>query len=114
VEPDDRDRQRKEWETMTKVGVLARIEAKPEHAAQIEAMLTDAVRLAQQEDQTVTWFAFRENDTTFGIFDTFDDESGRQAHLAGPIAAALGEVAPTMLAAAPQILPVDVLAAKLP
>jgi quinol monooxygenase YgiN len=99
---------------MSKVGLLARIEAKPEYAAQIEALLTDALQLAQQEDQTVTWFAFKEDDTTFGIFDTFDDDAGREAHLAGPIAAALADVAPTMLAAAPQILPVGVLAAKLP
>ncbi|KJK55815.1 putative quinol monooxygenase [Saccharothrix sp. ST-888] len=99
---------------MTKIGLLARFEAKPEYAEQIAAMLRDALRLAQQEEATVTWFAFREGPTGFGIFDTFDDESGRRAHLEGAIAAALLENAPTMLVGAPDIRPVDVLAAKLP
>ncbi|MEV7000901.1 antibiotic biosynthesis monooxygenase [Streptomyces sp. NPDC093982] len=99
---------------MTKLGLLARIEAKPEYAEKVEALLRDAVQLAQQEEHTVTWFAFRQDTTTFGVFDTFADEQGRQGHLQGKIAAALMGAAETMLSEAPDIRPVDLLAVKLP
>ncbi|MFI9610131.1 putative quinol monooxygenase [Streptomyces sp. NPDC052023] len=99
---------------MTKLGLLARIEAKPEYADQVDALLRDALQLARQEDHTVTWFAFRQGPTTFGVFDTFDDEEGRQGHLQGKIAAALMDAAGTMLGEAPDIRPVDLLAVKLP
>ncbi|WP_019073612.1 putative quinol monooxygenase [Streptomyces hokutonensis] len=95
-----------------KVGLLVRIEAKPEHADEVEALLRGAQELAELEQGTVTWFAFRENATTFGVFDTFEDEQGRQAHLTGRIAAALGEIAETKLSAPPVIAPVDLLGAK--
>jgi quinol monooxygenase YgiN len=94
------------------VGLLVRIEAKPEYADEVEAMLRGAQELAEQEPGTATWFAFRENATTFGVFDTFGDEQGRQAHLTGGIAAALGEAAQTKLSVPPVIAPVDVLGAK--
>ncbi|MFF3757755.1 putative quinol monooxygenase [Streptomyces sp. NPDC002185] len=99
---------------MTHPGLLARIEAKPEHAAQVQELLENALELARGETQTVTWYSFKLGPTTFGVFDTFDDEAGRQAHLNGPIAAALMDIAPTILAGAPDIQHVDVLAAKLP
>lgn len=95
-----------------RVGLLARIEAKPEHVEKVEGMLRDAVALAEQEDGTVTWYSFRQDATTFGVFDTFDDEDGRRDHLEGKIAAALMGVAETLLSAAPVITPIDVLAAK--
>ncbi|MFJ7072347.1 putative quinol monooxygenase [Streptomyces sp. NPDC098781] len=99
---------------MNKLGLLARIEAKPEYADQVAALLSDALRLAEQENHTVTWFAFRQSATTFGVFDTFADEEGRKGHLEGKIAAALMEAAGTMLSEAPDIRPVDLLAVKLP
>ncbi|MFD9005798.1 putative quinol monooxygenase [Streptomyces sp. NPDC059582] len=99
---------------MTKLGLLARIEAKPEYADKVDALLRDALQLAQREEHTVTWFAFRQSPTTFGVFDTFDDEQGRQGHLQGAIAAALMDAAQTMLSEAPDIRPVDLLAVKLP
>ncbi|MGP3926428.1 putative quinol monooxygenase [Streptomyces sp. 8N616] len=99
---------------MTNLGLLARIEAKPEFADKVETLLRDALQLAREEDHTVTWFAFRENATTFGVFDTFEDEQGRSGHLQGRIAAALMEAAETMLGSAPDIRPVDLLAVKLP
>ena len=99
---------------MSKLGLLARIEAKPEHADRVEALLRDALELARAENHTVTWFAFREGPTTFGVFDTFADESGRQGHLKGRIAAALMEAATTLLASPPDIRPVDLVAVKLP
>jgi len=95
-----------------KVGLLVRIEAKPEYADEVEAMLRGAQELAEQEQGTVTWFSFRENATTFGVFDTFEDEQGRQAHLTGRIAAALGEAAQTKLSAPPVAAPVDLLGTK--
>ncbi|MEW2433180.1 antibiotic biosynthesis monooxygenase [Streptomyces caniferus] len=97
-----------------KIGLLARIEARPEYAEQVAALLGDALELARQEEHTVTWFAFREDATTFGVFDTFHDEEGRTGHLQGRIAAALTEAAGTMLRSAPDIRPVDLLAVKLP
>ncbi|MEV6841464.1 antibiotic biosynthesis monooxygenase [Streptomyces sp. NPDC051133] len=96
------------------VGLVARIESKPEYASQVEELLRGALKLAKEEEQTVAWFAFREGPTTFGIFDTFADDEGRAAHLSGQIAAALMGVADTMLAAPPEIRQVDVLGAKVP
>jgi quinol monooxygenase YgiN len=97
-----------------KIGLLARIEAKPQYADEVEALLRGALRLAREEEQTVTWFAFRESPTTFGIFDTFEEEQGRTAHLGGRVAAALTDAAQTMLSSDPDIRPVDLLAVKLP
>jgi quinol monooxygenase YgiN len=96
-----------------KIGLLARIEAKPEYTDQVEAALRGALEWAEQEEGTVTWFAFRLDATTFGVFDTFNDEEGRQAHLNGRIAAALGEMAQIMLSSAPVITPLDLLGAKI-
>ena len=95
-----------------KVGLLVRIEAKPEYAEDVAAMLRGAQEEAEREEGTVAWFAFRENATTFGVFDTFEDEQGRQAHLTGRIAAALGEAAKTKLSAPPVVAQVDLLAVK--
>jgi quinol monooxygenase YgiN len=99
---------------MMKIGLLVRIEAKPEYADKVEALLRGAQELAEQEQGTVSWFAFRQDATTFGVFDTFNDEQGRQQHLEGPIAAALGQIAQTMLSSAPVIAPVDLLGVKVP
>ena len=96
------------------IGLLVRIEAKPEYADTVAAALRDAQELARQEQGTTAWFSFRQDATTFGVFDTFDDEDGRQAHLNGPIAAALGEIAETMLSSAPVIAPVGLLGYKVP
>ena len=68
--------------------------------------------MAQQEPDTTTWYAIRIDQSTFGIFDTFPHDAGRQAHLSGPIAAALMANAAELLAEPPKIEPVDVLASK--
>ncbi|MEZ0089084.1 putative quinol monooxygenase [Streptacidiphilus sp. EB129] len=99
---------------MSQLGFRVRIEAKPEFADQAEATLRGALELAREEKGTVTWFSFKESPTVFGVFDTFEDEQGRSAHLNGRIADALKELAPTMFAVAPEICPVDILAVKLP
>ena len=95
-----------------KLGLLARIEAKPEHAEEVAAMLAGATQVAEQEGNTVTWYAYRLDATTFGVFDTFADETGRTAHLHGQIAAALGDAAKTKLVAPADIRPVDLLGVK--
>lgn len=74
--------------TMIKFGLLATLEAKPGKEAEVEAFLKSALPLAQNEPDTVTWYVFKLNASTFGIFDTFEGEAGRQAHLSGPIAQA--------------------------
>jgi quinol monooxygenase YgiN len=94
------------------VGVLALLEAKPEKAVELAALLEQARELALAEQQTVSWYAFKADEVTFGIFDTFEDDAGRQAHLAGEIAQALIKAAPELLAKDPEIRPVDLLAVK--
>jgi quinol monooxygenase YgiN len=93
-------------------GLLVILKAKPGKEGELAAFLARAQPLAAAEPATVTWYAFKLTETTYGIFDTFPDEAGRQAHLAGPIAAALGEAAPDLLAEAPDIQTTDILAAK--
>jgi quinol monooxygenase YgiN len=94
------------------VGILALLEAKPDKADDLAAFLEQGRGLALAEPLTVDWFAFRVDELTYGIFDTFEAEAGREAHLAGEIAKALMAAAPEMLAKAPDIRPVDVIAAK--
>ena len=95
-----------------KLGLLARIEAKPEHAEEVAELLAGATPVAEQEGNTVTWYAFRLDATTFGVFDTFADEAGRAAHLQGQIAAALADAAQTKLVGPADIRPVDLLGVK--
>jgi len=95
-------------------GVVAKLVAKPETADEVAQFLTDAFSLADAEAGTVVWFAVRTDPTTFWVFDAFEDEGGRKAHLNGPIAQALMDNADRLLAEAPSILPADVLAAKVP
>jgi quinol monooxygenase YgiN len=95
---------------MSDVGLLVRLDAKAERADDVRTFLAGALDLVREETGTVTWFAIRLGPTTFGIFDTFRDESGRQAHLAGQVAAALMENAPALLAQDPVIEQVEVLA----
>ncbi len=99
---------------MVTVGLLVRLEAKPGKEADLEAFLKGGLAIVQEEPATTTWFAIRMGRATFGIFDAFPDESGRQAHLQGRVAAALGAKAGELLSKPPTIERVDVLAAKLP
>jgi quinol monooxygenase YgiN len=98
---------------MVHVALLARLVAKPGKEAAVAAFLKSALPLALAEDKTTVWFALRLGDREFGIFDAFADDGGRQAHLSGPIAAALMAKASDLLAEPPRIDQVDVLAAKL-
>jgi quinol monooxygenase YgiN len=99
---------------MVKLALYARLEAKPGKEKEVEQFLQSAVPMVEEEQGTITWYALRMGPSTFGIFDTFNDESGRQAHLSGKIAAALMVKAPDLFAKTPEINKVDILASKVP
>jgi quinol monooxygenase YgiN len=99
---------------MVTVALFVRLEAKPGKEADVENFLRGGLAVVQQEPATTAWFALRLGPSTFGIFDAFPDEAGRQAHLSGKVAAALMAKAPELLSQPPVIEKVDVLAAKLP
>jgi hypothetical protein len=95
-----------------KLGVLALLDAKAGKGAELGAFLERGQALAAAEVGTVTWYAFKLSDTEYGIFDSFETEDGRQAHLKGEIPTALGQVSPDLLAKDPDIRMVDVIANK--
>lgn len=98
---------------MVTTGLIVRLDARPGKEEELATFLVDALPLVESERQTVAWFAVRTGDSSFAIVDVFPDEAGRQAHLDGPVAAALIERASELLVTAPEIERVDVLAAKL-
>ena len=99
---------------MVKVGLFVKLEAKPGKESAVAEFLSSGLALAEQEPETTVWFALRLGPSTFGIFDAFPSDSGRKAHLNGPIAAALMAKAADLLSAPPKIEQLDVLAAKVP
>lgn len=96
---------------MVTVGLLVRMESKPGKEAEVEAFLKSGLALVEEEPETTAWFAIRMGPSTFGIFDAFPSDSGRQAHLSGKVAAALMAKAPDLFTQPPVIEKVDVLAA---
>ncbi len=99
---------------MVTTGLFVRLEAKPGKEADVARFLEGGLPLVEQEPATKAWFGIRLGPSTFGIFDVFPDEAGRQAHLSGRVAAALMEKAPDLFSQAPSLERADVLAAKLP
>jgi len=99
---------------MVKVALYVRLDAKPGKETEVESFLKGGLAIVQEEPATTAWFAIRMGPSTFGIFDAFPDEAGRQAHLNGRVAAALMAKAGELLANPPKIEKIDVLAAKLP
>jgi len=99
---------------MVNVALFVQLIAKPGKEKELETFLRGGLAIVQEEPATIAWFAIRMGPSTYGIFDAFADESGRQAHLAGRVAAALMAKAPELLAQPPKIEKIDVLAAKLP
>lgn len=97
---------------MEKVALLARLEAKPGKEQEVADFLKSALPLAQGEGGTIKWYAWQIGESTFGIFDTFEDEEGRDAHLNGQIAAALIANADRLLAKPPVIEKLNILAVK--
>ena len=97
---------------MEKFALLARVEAKPGKEQQVLDFLKSALPLALEETETVRWYALKLGPSTFGIFDTFETEEGRQAHLSGKIAAALMANASELLSVDPVIEEVELIALK--
>jgi quinol monooxygenase YgiN len=98
---------------MNQVGLLVTLQARPGKEAEVEGFLKSAVPLVEAETGTTTWFAFKLGPETFGIFDTFQDEAGRTAHVSGEVAKALFGRAEELFVSAPQVQTVDILAEKL-
>jgi len=99
---------------MVTVGLLVRLEARPGKEADVERFLEGGLAIVNEEPETTAWFAIRLGPSTYGIFDVFPTDAGRQAHLQGRVAAALMAQADDLLSEAPDIAPIDVLASKLP
>ena len=97
---------------MEKFALLVRLDAKPGKEKELSDFIKSALPLAQAEPLTTKWYALQIGPSTFGIFDSFETEEGRNAHLNGPIASALMQKAPDLLAGAPVIEKVDLLAVK--
>ncbi|SAL55888.1 hypothetical protein AWB67_02510 [Caballeronia terrestris] len=99
---------------MVKTALFVRLEAAPGKEQEVEAFLMGGLPLVEAEPATIAWFGLRLGPSRFGIFDAFPDEAGRQAHLAGKVAEALMAKAADLFANPPEIVNVEVLAAKLP
>lgn len=99
---------------MVKVGLLVRLEAKPGKEKEVEDFLKAGLAMVNDEPGTTVWYGIRMGPSTFGIFDAFQDDEGRQAHLSGKAAAALMANASEMLSEPPGMEQVDVLAVKMP
>ena len=99
---------------MNQVGLLVTLQARPGKEAEVEVFLKSALPLVEAERGTTTWFAFKVGLSTFGIFDTFEDEDGRSAHVSGEVAEALFARAEELFVSAPQIQTTDILTEKLP
>jgi quinol monooxygenase YgiN len=98
---------------MISLGLFVRLEAKPGKEDEVAAFLAQGLQLAKQEATTELWFSLRLSPSTFAVFDAFANEAGRQTHLNGPIAKALMEIAPKLLASPPSIEKTEILGAKL-
>ena len=97
---------------MIKLALFARLEAKPGKEAEVAEFLAAALTMARDEPTTPIWFALRLSPTTFGVFDAFHDEPGRQRHLSGPIAQALMAKGPELFVGPLNIEPIEVLGLK--
>lgn len=99
---------------MVSKALYVRLKAKPGKEAEVEAFLKGGLALVEREPATTAWFALKMDTSTYGIFDAFPDEAGREAHLAGAVAKALFARVDELLAEAPTVHKIDLLAAKLP
>ncbi|RBL92880.1 putative quinol monooxygenase [Chitinophaga flava] len=97
---------------MVNCGLLVKLNAKPGKEDELAAFLRGGLAIVSGEPATISWYAIQMAPSAFGIFDTFSDDAGRQAHLAGQLAAALMAKAPDLLAEPPSIERIDVLAVK--
>lgn len=100
--------------TNVRTALMVRLDAKPGKEEAVASFLKDGLSIVQDEPATITWYALKLGPSTYGIFDTFPDDAGRDAHLAGKVAAALMANASELLLTPPMIDKVEILAAKLP
>jgi quinol monooxygenase YgiN len=103
---------RGERKQMAKYALYVALKAKPGKAAEVEAFLKQGAELAKAETGTSTWYGIKEDDGAYAVFDTFDDESGRDAHLSGDIAKALMAKADELFSNPIQIHKIDIIANK--
>ena len=108
-----KERERKCFVAKVKLALIAKLEAKPGKETEVENFLKGALPLVQEEPGTIAWFAIRLGNSSFGIFDVFNDDAGRQAHLNGKVAAALMAKASELFAKPPEIQKWDVIESKL-
>lgn len=94
------------------VGLLVLLEAIRGKEQELSSFLADSLESVVKEQGSSSWYAFRINQSQFGIYDTFPNEPGRQAQLAGKVAETLGTRAGGLLASPPKVQPLDVLASK--
>lgn len=99
---------------MVSLSVYVHMKAKPGKEKEVENFLKSAQSIVEKEPGTIAWFAIKEGPGSYGIFDVFENESGRDAHLTGEVAKALFAKAPELFSEAPKVNKPDVLAAKLP
>jgi len=99
---------------MIKLALFVRLQAKKGKEAEVEKFLSNTLPLVEKEPSTNTWYAFRMGPSTYGIFDTFPDDAGRQAHLEGNVAKALQEKASELFSQPPSIEKLDIIATKMP
>jgi quinol monooxygenase YgiN len=97
---------------MSRLAIWAQLEAKPGKEKEVEAFLKSAQPLAEREPGTISWYAIKMGPGKYGIFDTFADENGRNAHLNGEIAKALFAKAAELFAKPPEVAKPEVLASK--
>ncbi len=97
---------------MNKKGLAVKLVAKPGKESAVEAFLNSGLALVNEEPMTTTWYAIKFSENTFGIFDTFESDEGRDAHLNGKVAEALMANAADLLAEPPKIEKIDIIAAK--
>ena len=97
---------------MVKLALYVRLEAKPGKEQEVADFLRSGLPLVEEEPATIAWFGIQMGPSTFGIFDAFPDEAGRQAHLSGKVAAALMAKAGDLLAEPPQIHKIQIIATK--
>lgn len=97
---------------MKKLGLLATVKVKKGKESEVKDFLANAVEAAREEKETVTWYSFQIDESTFGIFDTFENEDGREAHLNGKIAKALMKNASELFTEGPIIKKIDIISSK--
>jgi quinol monooxygenase YgiN len=97
---------------MAKLAIYARMKAKPGKEHEVEAFLKQGAVMAKDESGTVNWYGIKEDDGHYSVFDTFEDEAGREAHLSGEIAKALMAKADELFSEPPQIHKITILAEK--